>query len=101
MLLEAVVVNALLQDPTFEMLQALDPQGTMLVLETIAGNSPLQQCIDAAKETCGEGNVCWVCVSAGDEEPQVYQQSCAFACRDGNGDCTIPIPPGCFGNATE
>lgn len=45
--------------------------------------TPLQQCIDAAVQVCGQGQVCWVCV---------YENSCSFACRDADGGCE-PAPP--------
>ena len=47
--------------------------------------SPLLQCINAAIITCGEGNVCYVCV--------VNDTVCSFHCRDGAGEC--PPPPAC------
>ena len=39
--------------------------------------------INAAIETCGQGEVCYVCV---------YRESCSFQCRSDDGSCP-PAPP--------
>ncbi|TSC61383.1 MAG: hypothetical protein G01um1014107_2 [Parcubacteria group bacterium Gr01-1014_107] len=92
----ALLINILLQDPGFQLFEAVFPQdSTAIILELAGGgnppNTPLAQCAQTAVDTCGQGQVCWVCVRAGPNG-----DACAFSCRDGDGHCTIPIPPGCF-----
>lgn len=40
-------------------------------------------CAKTAVETCGQGNVCWVCATT---------DTCSFACKDDQGNCQ-PTPP--------
>ena len=54
-----------------------------LDLYTETGQSPLVMCVEAAIQTCGEGQVCGVCV---------YHESCSFHCRNNDGSCP-PSPP--------
>lgn len=46
--------------------------------------APIDNCAKVATTTCGQGQVCWV---------RVGSESCAFACRDAQGNCA-PMPTG-------
>ena len=48
--------------------------------------TPLSSCGDEAVRICGEGQVCWVCVTGN------HNQSCGYACRASDGSCQ-PTPP--------
>ena len=48
--------------------------------------TPLIECIDGAIMTCGEGNVCSVCV--------INNEVCSFQCRDEDGHCPAPVECG-------
>ena len=48
--------------------------------------TPLSNCGDEAVRICGEGEVCWVCVTGN------HNQSCSYACRASDGSCQ-PTPP--------
>ncbi len=48
--------------------------------------TPLTSCGDEAVRICGEGQVCWVCVTGN------HNQSCGYACRASDGSCQ-PTPP--------
>ena len=48
--------------------------------------TPLMECIEGALFTCGEGEVCWVCV--------VNHEVCSFLCRNKDGSCPSPQPCG-------
>ena len=48
--------------------------------------TPLSNCGDEAVRICGEGEVCWVCVTGN------HNQSCGYACRASDGSCQ-PTPP--------
>ena len=59
----------------------LAPESLDLYREAV--QSPLAECIEGAVQTCGEGEVCSVCV---------YRESCSFQCRNDDGSCP-PAPP--------
>ena len=48
--------------------------------------TPLTTCGDEAVRICGDGQVCWVCVTGN------HNQSCSYACRASDGSCQ-PTPP--------
>ena len=83
------ILNAFLTSDEAAFIGAIDAALWTDIVDALASDTPLQQCAQTAVSTCGQGQVCWVCVGG---------NSCAFSCRDGNGQCTVPIPPGCFSN---
>ena len=50
--------------------------------------TPLSSCGDDAVRICGEGQVCWVCVTGN------HNQSCGYACRASDGSCKTTPPCG-------
>ena len=48
-----------------------------------------EECVTRAKDACGQGNICWICIC----ENGAYR-SCQFECRANDGSCN-PAPPCC------
>lgn len=75
---QQALVNMLWADDGYAFLITADPSIDVLPGVLADGSTPLKDCIDAAKATCGEGQVCGVCVK---------DNECSFACRDAEGKC--------------
>ncbi len=64
-------------------IDAVDPALAKALAQVM---TPLTDCGESAVQICGEGEVCWVCVTGN------HNQSCGFACRADDGSCQ-PTPP--------
>ncbi len=65
------------------------PYNWYWLLQQAGGDlSPASNCVEILEATCGEGQICCICV---------YGNHCSGSCRDANGDCQ-PCPE-CNGDA--
>ena len=64
-------------------IDAVDPGLASALAQVL---TPLTECGEQAVLICGEGEVCWVCVTGN------HIQSCGYACRASDGSCQ-PTPP--------